>query len=243
MRFWFDGFFMAWGMFLRLPVPVNVWNEEARPRMLAAFPLIGAVLGGIQLGAYYLCRSLPAGIFALVVAALPWLATGFMHIDGFMDVCDAALSSRDSEKKLKILKDPHCGSFAVICAVLLALAQWSAFLSMENIEPLVLLFIPMAVRSGAYFAFALLKPLEGSQYEAMRRDLPAALFSALVLAAALAAPVLLFGIAGLAACCALAVYAVCAIWGRFNIGGMNGDVSGFALCLGELAGYLLLAVI
>ena len=37
-----------------------------------------------------------------------------------MDVCDAVLSRRDLATRQKILKDSHCGAFAVICMVLLA---------------------------------------------------------------------------------------------------------------------------
>ena len=50
-----------------------------------------------------------------------------------MDVCDAVMSRRDMETRQRILKDSHCGAFAVICMVLLALGQWSAFLSMADV--------------------------------------------------------------------------------------------------------------
>lgn len=63
------------------------------------------------------------------MAALPWLVTGFMHLDGYMDVCDAVLSRRELATRQRILKDSHCGAFAVIGMVLLALCQWSVFLS------------------------------------------------------------------------------------------------------------------
>ena len=38
-------------------------------------------------------------------------------MDGFMDTMDAVHSYGDRTKKLEILKDPHLGAFAVICAV------------------------------------------------------------------------------------------------------------------------------
>ena len=37
-------------------------------------------------------------------------------MDGFMDTMDAVHSYGDRTKKLEILKDPHLGAFAVICA-------------------------------------------------------------------------------------------------------------------------------
>ena len=127
---WLDGFGMAWGMFLSIPCPAKIWDEKARPWQLVYLPLIGLIVGGVWVGVYFL--PLPETLHAALLAAAPWLVTGFLHLDGYMDVCDAVLSRRDLETRRKILKDSHCGAFAVICMVLLALAQWSAFLSAES---------------------------------------------------------------------------------------------------------------
>ena len=54
------------------------------------------------------------------------LLTGFMHLDGFMDVSDALLSGREREEKLRILKDPHAGAFSVVALVCLLLFQTAA---------------------------------------------------------------------------------------------------------------------
>mgnify|MGYP003392776405 FL=1 len=53
------------------------------------------------------------------MAVYPYLVTGFLHLDGFMDVTDAVKSWRDLERRREILKDSHVGSFAVINLVLL----------------------------------------------------------------------------------------------------------------------------
>ena len=44
----------------------------------------------------------------------PVWVTGGIHLDGYADTCDALCSYGDTQKKLDILKDPHCGAFAVI---------------------------------------------------------------------------------------------------------------------------------
>ena len=113
---------MAWGMFLAIPCPFRRWDEAARGRMLGFLPLIGLIVGAIWAAAAHLCTALnlPSAVRALILCALPWLVTGFLHLDGFMDVCDAVLSRRDLETRQRILKDSHCGSFAVICMILLA---------------------------------------------------------------------------------------------------------------------------
>ena len=105
-----------------------------------------------------------------------------------MDVCDAVLSRRDLPTRRRILKDSHCGAFAVICLVLLALGQWSLFLSAESIVWQALLLIPAAARACAGLAVLGLRPMDTSQYAAMgasRGGYLAALAVLLVLAAGL----------------------------------------------------------
>ena len=171
MSEWLDGFSMAWGMFLAIPCPLRRWNEKAREKMLVCLPLVGLAVGGIWLGLYLLLRHAAiGGLYAFLMAALPWLVTGFMHLDGYMDVCDAVLSRRELATRQRILKDSHCGAFAVIGMVLLALCQWSVFLSGSADESLWgLLLIPVATRACAGLAVLKLRPMGTSQYAAMGR--------------------------------------------------------------------------
>ena len=167
MRDWVYGFFMAWGMFLAIPCPKKIWSETARRKMLACLPLAGVVVGAVWALCAWLAWYLPRPLGAALGAAAPWLVTGFLHLDGFMDVCDGVLSRRDLETRRRILKDSHCGAFAVICMVLLAMAQWSAFLSMEAAPLLPLALIPVASRASAAMAVLTLRPMSTSQYSAM----------------------------------------------------------------------------
>ena len=64
------------------------------------------------------------------VRSSPWLITGFMHLDGYMDVRRGA-EPPGPRTRQRILKDSHCGAFAVICLALLVLCQWAVFLSAE----------------------------------------------------------------------------------------------------------------
>ena len=111
---------VAFAMFSAVPVPQFNWTEKNMRYAMCAFPLIGAVIGA----AWCVCGALPlpglakAAGFALV----PVWVTGGIHLDGYADTCDALTSYGDREKKLEILKDPHCGAFAVIrlCSYFLA---------------------------------------------------------------------------------------------------------------------------
>ncbi len=235
MRDWVCGFFMAWGMFLVIPCPRKIWSESARQKMLVCMPLVGLLAGGVWAGAWLLLRGAPGPVRAAVCAAAPWLVTGFMHLDGYMDVCDAVLSRRDLATRQRILKDSHCGAFAVICMVLLAMGQWSLFLAAEDVSWLGLLLIPAATRASAGLAVLGLRPMGTSQYAAMgpaRGGYGAVLWVLLALSVGL--PLWLDGSFGPLA--AAAGYGLAVWYGFRNLDGMSGDISGFALTIGELCG-------
>lgn len=226
---------MAWGMFLVIPCPRKIWSESARQKMLVCMPLVGLLAGGVWAGAWLLLRGAPGPVRAAVCAAAPWLVTGFMHLDGYMDVCDAVLSRRDLATRQRILKDSHCGAFAVICMVLLAMGQWSLFLAAEDVSWLGLLLIPAATRACAGLAVLGLRPMGTSQYAAMgpaRGGYGAVLWVLLALSVGL--PLWLDGSFGPLA--AAAGYGLAVWYGFRNLDGMSGDISGFALTIGELCG-------
>lgn len=103
---------VAFSMFSALPMPQFAWNEKNMRYALCAFPLVGAVCGAL----WYLCGVLPLPALARAAGfcLVPVWVTGGIHLDGYADTCDALSSYGDTAKKLEILKDPHCGAFAVI---------------------------------------------------------------------------------------------------------------------------------
>ena len=107
---------VAFAMFSRLPVPQPVWNEKNMRFALCAFPLVGVVCGLSWWGWMLLARALPMPslLRAAGFCLLPVCVTGGIHLDGYADTCDALASYGDRQKKQEILRDPHCGAFAVI---------------------------------------------------------------------------------------------------------------------------------
>ena len=210
--------------------------------MLACLPLVGLIAGGVWALCAWLGGFLPRPIGALLCAAAPWLVTGFLHLDGFMDVCDAVMSRRDMETRQRILKDSHCGAFAVICMVLLACGQWCVAMANPAVPLLPLLLIPVASRACAALAVLTLPPMESSQYAAMTgTKAPYTAFAALVLAAAVTVPLAVWG--SFAPLAAAVGYGAALWYACRQLGGMSGDVSGFALTLGELCGLAVLTLV
>ena len=113
-------FWMCQSMFCAIPCPCKTWDEDARYALLWCLPLVGLEIGFIWWISGLLCLffGLHQLIVGLVLCAVPYFATGFLHLDGFMDVTDAVGSCRDLARRREILKDSHVGSFAVIGCVL-----------------------------------------------------------------------------------------------------------------------------
>ena len=107
---------VTFAQYSRIPMPRFEWKEEDMRCSMAAFPLVGAVIGLLYCAVYWCCVhfTLPDAASALLLTAVPLIVTGGFHVDGFMDVSDALSSFRTREEKLEILKDPHIGAFAVI---------------------------------------------------------------------------------------------------------------------------------
>ena len=247
MKDWFYAFFMAWGMFLAIPCPFPRWRESARGRMLVCLPLIGLVEGGLWALLVWLLAKLclPEALGALCAAAFPWLVTGFLHLDGYMDVCDAVLSRRDLATRQKILKDSHCGAFAVIAMVLLALTQWIVCqsVSLNEIPLLPLAALPCAVRAAAALAVSHLRPLSTSQYADQKKPKSHMVALIVMLCIFLGVGFLLCGKYGFALIGGIVGYALALRRGYKSLDGMNGDISGYALTLGELTALGALAVL
>ncbi|MBR0115404.1 MAG: adenosylcobinamide-GDP ribazoletransferase [Firmicutes bacterium] len=241
---WITAFFMAWGMFLSVPCPHPRWDEKLRDRMLIMLPFVGLLIGACWSGlALALAKSgCPRLIGAAAICVFPHLMSGFIHLDGYMDCSDAILSRRDMETRKKILKDPHVGSFAVISVCLLFMAAFAVFAELDAADKWAgLAAIPAVTRASSICSIFFLKPMEGSSYEKMERKAKSQAVFVMVLMPALS---LAAGPEAVAAALAAAAVTWAAILrGSKQLGGMSGDVSGYAISLGELAGALILALI
>ena len=235
-------FFMAFGMFTSLPCPWRPWDEDARDMMLVTLPIVGAVLGLLwaALGALGNAALVPT-LNAALVAALPWLLTGFIHLDGYMDTCDAILSWRPLEQRLRILKDSHTGAFAVVGLGLLMMFTYASTVSFTGDVFRTLLFIPVVSRCGSAFCVLSLKPIGHSEYantegKSAQRMAVAAMWIVAIIACWLwlGRPVIALAVETLA-------YALAMLWGYRTLKGVSGDVAGFALTVSECASLMALA--
>ena len=131
---------IALSMYSILPVPQVEWKEENMRWSLACLPVVGILGSGLLAGWTVIARRLPVSpvFFGVVAVLLPILLSGGFHMDGYLDASDAIFSRRDRDRKLEIMKDPHCGPFAVLsCAalLLLELGAWCQLLTSSLLWP------------------------------------------------------------------------------------------------------------
>ena len=245
MKTYLHAFAMCQSMFCAIPAP-QVWDEKARDKMLLFLPIVGLEIGAIWAGLVWLCRllNLPSMITALILAAYPYIVTGFLHLDGYMDVTDAVKSWRDLERRREILKDSHVGSFAVIGIVLLMLAQFVFFASAPaDADFLILIFVPAISRCCSSLAVTGLKPMSTSQYADQKKPKSHMVVLTVMLVAFLAAGFLLCGKYGFALIGGLVGYGLALRRAYKSLDGMNGDISGYALTIGELCAVAVYALL
>ena len=245
MKTYLHAFAMCQSMFCAIPAP-QVWDEKARETMLLFLPIVGLEIGAIWASLAWMCRllNLPSMITALILAAYPYIVTGFLHLDGYMDVTDAVKSWRDLERRREILKDSHVGSFAVIGIVLLLVAQFAVFASAPvDTNYLILIFIPAVSRCCSGLAVTGLKPMSTSQYADQKKPKSHMVVLTVMLVAFLAAGFLLCGKYGFALIGGLVGYGLALRRAYKSLEGMNGDISGYALTIGELCAVAVYALL
>lgn len=239
MRSYLHAFVMCRSMFCAVPCPWRIWDEEARDKMLLFLPVVGLEIGALWALTAWICRTLalPALVRGAVLAAYPFLVTGSIHLDGFMDVTDAVRSCRDLPRRREILKDPHVGSFAVIGVVLLALVQFALLASADDTASLwTPVLLPAVSRCASALAITLLRPMTTSQYAAQKKPASHTAILSMELALCLAGGFLAGWKTGLALLACLAGHTLALRSAYRSLDGMNGDISGYALTLGELCG-------
>jgi adenosylcobinamide-GDP ribazoletransferase len=113
---------------------------------MAFYPVVGAVLGGLLVGAYGLGATIfPDAVLRPALILLLVVLTGGLHLDGLADVCDGFYAGATKADVLRIMKDPHVGAMAVVGIVGVLL-----------LKALLLSHLPATVLSSALLVFPVL---------------------------------------------------------------------------------------
>lgn len=243
MKKYITGLFMAWGNFFWIPTPSKKWDSSLKSYMISWLPTIGLLITVVWIAIYIglLYFSIPYLVTCFVMTFVPFLFSGFMHVDGFMDVCDALGSKRDLETKQKILKDSNVGTFAVIKMIFLCLGYFS-FMSYGvsvGIDPTHLALIAIIPRGTSGLFVMNAKPMEVSQYNEMEKHGLISMIIQMAIYIGLAFTFCAYYIqAALVLVFAALGTAIPILIAKKKLGGMNGDIAGYGIVFGELFGVI-----
>jgi adenosylcobinamide-GDP ribazoletransferase len=250
-------FFTAVRFLTRLPIPaVRDFDPSSLSRSLRYFPLVGILVGLINVGVWWLSSlRLPASVSIGLMLAGSAVLTGALHEDGFADACDGFGGGTTPDRVLAIMKDSCIGAYGAIGVLLMLGLKWTALAALPlALFPLVVI---AAHSMSRWCAIGLIWRLDYVRADGEAKSKPFAgrlsgsgwtlsgligiagfaplavawaLWSGRVSGAALGAAVL-----GGGAAAALLAVLLAAIYFRRRIGGYTGDCLGAAQQLAELA--------
>lgn len=239
---------IAFSMYSKIPMPRMEWNEKSMKYSMCFFPLVGAVIGLCSAGCFYGMQALGMGrtAIAAVLTVLPVILNGGIHADGFLDTVDAKSSYKSQEEKLKILKDPHTGAFAIIYGVVYFLLCFGFFseITEEEIGFVAAGYVLSRILSGlsvVTFRKAKKEGMVAAAADAAQKNVK--WFLGAELAVWIAAVIYFNWIKGLV--CLLAGLAAFLGYRRMaykTFGGITGDLAGYFLQMCELLSLIVLAL-
>ncbi|MGH7005460.1 MAG: adenosylcobinamide-GDP ribazoletransferase, partial [Alphaproteobacteria bacterium] len=125
----------AWMLLSRLPWPFPVPRDpSAIGRGVWAFPILGAILGALGGGVFWLGREIgvPSVVAATIAIGFLALVTGALHEDGLADTADGFGGGRTRERKLAIMRDSRIGAYGVLALALVTLLRIGALAAMSG---------------------------------------------------------------------------------------------------------------
>ena len=252
---------MAISMFTVIPLPRYEWDDEGGKNIMKFYPAIGLIVGLIWYGVFRLLNLLGASIMVITAITLitPFILTGMLHLAGYMDVCDALLSRRDKQEKLRILKDPHTGAFAVISVAMLFVVNFSGVYTVIsnsikdnainniNTSAVGLILIPIISRSLMGYLLLSKDSMKGSSLGAFFKQGTGKvdrfiLLSSLIISSIISIFIFkIYGVIMSLAMILVSTFLVNSAAKEFD--GMSGDSAGYGLVIAETIGLLILSFI
>lgn len=240
-------FAAAVGLLTRLPIWRAIPDSPANfAASVWAYPIVGALVGGIGAGIYAVCwrLGLPpvlAAIWALVGVVL---TTGALHEDGLADTADGLGGGSTAERKLAIMRDSRIGSFAALALIAAMAARGGAMAAIGTPVTVAVALVVAGGLSRAAMIVVLLacRPARRDGMAAGLAEVPRA-EAALGLggAALLAFCLVSASTATIALALALGIAVGAAALARRQIGGHTGDILGATAVVVECAVLSLLA--
>ena len=242
-----DAFKIAFSMYSKIPMPKAEWSKNNMKYALCFFPAVGVLVGLMVYFWSIISNKLNIGttLTAAIFVIIPIIATGGIHVDGFIDCNDAINSYQPMERKLEILKDSHIGAFALITCItyfIIDFGVWSevkgeivillaiGFVLSRALSGLSIVTFPLAKDSGLASTFS-------NSADKFKVKITMIAYIVLCIVSMLYVNIILGIIVVSTAFLVFLYYRIAAIK---KFGGITGDVAGYFLQLCELSMALML---
>lgn len=244
---------IAFSMYSKIPMPHLELDEKDMKYVMGFFPLIGLITGALVYGWIYAGEILyvPDISRTLILIILPVIITGGIHVDGYMDTCDALNSYGDREKKLAILKDSHIGAFAVIkLVVYYAIYYAAAYIIVQRAENVQFIIVALTFYLSRIISGFAAVNFHGARNNGMLHtftSVTAGKSVNIMLAVQLILCVTYMCMCSIVMTAVVAIVAVLVLlYYRYmaykQFGGVTGDLAGYLLCMSELCMTVAVAV-
>ena len=244
-------FFMALIMFSMVPVPRIMWDNKTIKYVLLSLPLVGFASGLVWYVFVNIIEffSLPPFIIISLVMLCPYIFNGFIHANGFMDVNNAILSSKEKEKKLKILKASNVGGFSVLSIMSLFIIVYPSIYYIYSYKEyfLMFIFIPIFSRCFSSLSVYIMNPIfEGGFASVLKKDsgifniifiiIMTVIFACLAYLTCSTFAIIIFIIE-------LLMFSLSLLYAYKNFGGISADIMGYTITISEASALLAWAII
>lgn len=240
-------FLTALAFLTRVPVRHADCAPEAIGRSASVFPLVGALLGVVDVCILWMLRRvMPPALVAILVVLAGILLTGALHFDGLADTADGLGGGRTREDVLRIMRDHQIGTYGAIALIVVLMLRIAAVATLieRDIAEKWLIAAPVAGRwsivlLGRWLPYA---RTDGGLGRAVTdhagiQELIAATLVTVVLVWSVSGGA---GVVGIGATVVVTSLTALASWRR--IGGVTGDIFGANVVMCETA-VLLAAVV
>ena len=211
---------------------VQQYDDRTFAEALGWYPLVGLLIGVVLLLVDEgLERLLPRAPVAAIEVALLALLSGGLHLDGVADTADGMAYQGDRAGRLGVMSEGNTGPAGVMALVIVLLATWAAFASLEApVRAGALVLAPALARWTVVPIALLFRPARPRGLGRLMHEAAWPVAAPLATATVVIAAVALFGFAGgmLIVVAGLAAVLVAGAAARM-LDGVTGDVFGAAI--------------
>ncbi len=224
----------AFAYFSTIRVPRMFASSAPSPRALSALPIVGAVVGAasgaIGYGVAHASSPLLGGAAAFTSIIL---LSGGIHLDGFLDSCDALFASVSAQRRLEILKDPRHGTYAVAGMAILTVWWLAAFSLTKPADLPLRLLLACALSRAAAIVPAYMHRYARAVPSSALQQPPNATLILMSIAVLAALSVLVSRGAWITVPVSIIAAMALAQWISTRLGGLAGDSYGFMISILE----------